>query len=130
MERQLELTIVDGSYAVCRLDPADEIPPWAMRGPFFSISRTAAELSVICAEENVPEEQKCTGGWRLIRFEGPFGFDETGVLLAVASPLAEQGISILAVSTWDTDHVLIPAVRLADAEAALLSAGHRLRREG
>lgn len=122
----LNLTVLEAVLGVCRLEPGGEIPGWACREPFFSITRTSEELSVICPEPQIPEGLRCERGWRAIKLEGPFDFGQIGVLLAIAEPLAEAGISILAQSTFDTDYVLVRAEQLQDAVAALGSAGHRV----
>ena len=78
----------------------------------------------MCAAARVPDGVRAQRGWRALAVEGPLDFALTGVLAAVAVPLAEAGISIFAVSTYDTDYVLVRADRLADAVAALRGAGH------
>ena len=86
--------------------------------------RTAAEVSVVCDAAGVPDGAAAERGWRALTVEGPLDFALTGVLAALAVPLAAAGVSIFAVSTYDTDHVLVRSERLADAVAALRAAGH------
>lgn len=123
----LHLFVQDNRLAICRLNPQDAIPVWALESSFFSLTRTAHELSVICREENVPPDVKCDRGWCAFKVEGPFAFGETGVLVAVAEPLAEAGISILAIATYDTDYVLVKEAQLVRAISALSQAGHQVR---
>lgn len=124
--KSLRLKLLPGHYSLCRLAPDAELPAWALDGAFFSITRTADELSVVCAAERVPPGVRCEPGWRVLQLEGPFAFDLVGVLLAVLAPLAQAGVSIFALSTFDTDAVLVKESSLAQARTALESAGHRL----
>ena len=116
-----ELRLLAGRYAVCQLAADAEVPP-----AFFSVTRTADELSVVCAEEQAPEGARCESGWRILQVAGPLEFSLTGVLAAIAAPLAEAGVSIFAVSTFDTDYVLLKETDVATASAALRDAGHRM----
>jgi hypothetical protein len=120
-----ELRVLPGRYAVCRLD-ADGVAPAA----FFSVTRTADELSVVCAEEVAPEGAKCERGWRILQVAGPLEFSLTGVLAAIAMPLAKSGVSIFAISTFDTDYVLVKEEALERAVEALRGAGHRVLSTG
>ena len=122
----LRLSLLDGQMSVCRLDAASEIPDWAVTGGFFSVTRTAEELSVVCPESSVPEDVRREEGWRALRLEGPFEFSEVGVLASVTEPLAEAGIAIFAVSTFDTDYVLVKKERLDLAVAALRQRSHEV----
>lgn len=126
LKRALDITAEAWELAVCRLPPDAPVPEWAMRGPFHVIARTPAELSIVCAATEVPDDARSEKGWRCFSVAGPIPFEETGVLLSIAAPLAEAGIGIFAVSTFDTDYVLVPGTRLADAVRALESAGHRV----
>ncbi len=131
----LTLSVLPGRYAICRLDVRDAIPPWAPASPappgraageFVSISRTAEELSIVALESAVPETVKCDRGWRVIKVEGPLDLSLIGVLASLASPLAEARVNIFAVSTFDTDYVLVKDELLSVAVETLAGAGHRL----
>lgn len=117
------LSLLPGRFAVCRLAAGNPAPAWAT-GPFVSITRTAVELSIVCAEECVPAGTKCETGWRVFEVAGPLEFSLTGVLAAIAAPLTAAGVSIFAVSTFDTDYVLVKGTDLARAADALRIAGH------
>jgi hypothetical protein len=119
------LTALPSTYAICRLAGEAPIPAWLDRGGFHALVRTSDELSLVCREDAVPEDVKSERGFRAIRVRGPLAFDETGVLASLAGPLAEAGISLFAISTFDTDYVLVKQARLRDAVAALTAAGHR-----
>ncbi len=120
----LTLTLLEGRLAVCRLDAETEVPAWATAASPFSVTRTAGELSVVCPEGLVPDGVRCERGWRVFELEGPFEFSEVGILSAVATPLAEAGVGIFAVSTFDTDYVLVKEERLNLAADALRGRGH------
>jgi hypothetical protein len=123
----LTLSLLEGRFAVCRLAPDQETPGWAA-GRFTSVTRTRNELSVVCEEDAVPDGIRCEGGWRILEVEGPLDFGLTGILASVAAPLAEAGVSIFALSTFDTDYVMVKADSLDNAVAALTAAGHRILR--
>jgi hypothetical protein len=119
----LTLRVLPGVLAVCRLPPDAALPGWALSGGFVSVTRTLEELSVVCAEEVVPADGQCEGGWRVLQVAGPLDFALTGILAALATPLAAAGISIFALSTYDTDYVLVKERTLAEAIAVLRRAG-------
>lgn len=120
----LALDLLPDTLAVCRLAADAPVPAWALAAPFAAVVRTRDELSVVCDEARVPAGVRAAGGWRLLKLRGPFAFDEVGVLLRAAAPLAAAGVSVLPLATFDTDYVLVPGARLADALAALRAAGH------
>jgi len=122
----LTLSVLPEEFGVCRLESTDEIPGWAMSEPFFSITRTPAELSIVCPAACIPEETPAERGWRCFKVHGPLDFVQTGVLLSLAKPLAEAGVSIFAVSTYDTDYLLVKRGDLRKAIAALRLSGHRV----
>jgi uncharacterized protein len=123
----LTLALLDLPLAVCRLEPTSPVPDWAGGGLFTSVTRTAQELSIICAAGRVPSDVRHQAGWRVLRFEGPFPFTLTGILTSVAVPLADAGVPVLAQSTFDTDYVLVPEEHLGRAVEVLRSAGHQVR---
>jgi hypothetical protein len=122
----LALTLLPYRLAICRLAPGAAIPAWATAGPFFSITRTPDELSIISAESAVPAGVQHESGCRTFKVTGPLDFALTGILASIAKPLAEAGISIFAVSTFDTDYVLMKDERVGDAVRALEAAGHQV----
>jgi hypothetical protein len=91
-----------------------------------AVVRTPAELTIVGAAGAVPEGVQAERGWRALAVEGPLDLGLTGVLVALLEPLARAGVAIFAVSTFDTDHVLVRADRLDDAVRALRAAGHRV----
>ena len=119
----MKLQILENSFAVCRLEPNSIIPNWALASSFFSLSRTEAELSVVCEESLVPIEIRSETGWRILKVVGTLDFSLTGILASIANPLAEAKISIFSISTFDTDYVLVKDVSLDFACKVLRSNG-------
>ena len=122
----LTLVPLHGAYAVCRLAADVPVPDWAAGGPFVSITRTAEELSVVCPETGVPEGTRCERGWRALRVAGALDFSLTGALASLLGPLADADVSAFALSTFDTDYLLVKEKDLPRAEQALRRAGHVL----
>ena len=91
-----------------------------------SVTRTAEELSVVCAEDVVPARVTCERGWRCLRIRGPLAFSEIGVLSCLALPLGRAGISIFVVSTYATDNILVKEELLGAAQAVLAAEGHTI----
>jgi hypothetical protein len=115
--------VLPGQFAVCRLDPRGAWPGWA-RGSFVSVTATEDELSIVCAATAVPPEIVADREWRVLKVAGPFAFTTTGVLASLAAPLAQAGISLLAIATYDTDYLLVKSEALERAVATLVAAGH------
>lgn len=128
-DRSFRLELLPGTLAVCRLDAADPLPDWALAGPFHSITRTSNELSVVCLEEAVPPGVRCERGWRCLRVVGPLDFSEIGVLASLSTVLATAGVSLFALSTFDTDFLLVGESDVELAVTALREAGHRVAEE-
>ena len=119
----LTLKSVPGAFAVCRLPAGTALPDWFRPGGFASVSWTDDELSIACDESQVPAEVQCERDWRCLMLQGPFAFDLTGVLLQVLQPLAAADIGIFAVSTFDTDYVLVKGDAFEQAKQALRESG-------
>lgn len=119
----MTLDVLPGRLAVCRLAPDAPLAAWMGEGAISSITRTAAELSVVCAEGAAPEGVRQEAGWRALALRGPIAFELTGVLAGLLVPLAEAGVSIFALSTYDTDVVLVKDAQLSEAIAVLRASG-------
>ena len=122
----LDLVVLPELLAVCRLSADCALPTWLVGSALISVTRSSDETSIICEAASVPPGVPVEAGWRAIKVCGPLDFDLTGVVLSIAQPLAEAGVSIFALSTYDTDYVLVRESALAIAVAALSSAGHRI----
>jgi uncharacterized protein len=119
---RLQMHLLPGRYAVCRLERDAPVPEWA-RGAFVSVTRTLEELSVVCDERIVPSATRAERGWRCLMVEGPIPFETTGAAAAIATPLAAAKISIFLVATFDTDYLLVKEDALEGALAALRASG-------
>jgi hypothetical protein len=129
----LTVDVLAEPLSVLRFAAGADVPEWALRaGSFANVTRTADELSVVCATASVPAmslpaHAMRDDGWRALKVVGPFAFTEVGVLLQVAAPLAAAAIGILAMATFDTDYVLVQETQLVRAIAELRAAGHTVR---
>ncbi len=121
----LTLSLLSDTFAICRLGPEAGIPSWALAGDFFSVTRTKEELSLVCLQESVPEGTRCEKGFRCFKVGGPLDFSLTGILSSLTIPLAQAGISVLAISTFDTDYLLVKETQVDRAVQKLSQAGHR-----
>jgi hypothetical protein len=124
MMQPLTLSLLPETLAVCRLDPDISIPAWALSGGFFSVTRTRDELSVVCLQRYVPKGVDCERGWRYLKVEGPLDFSLVGILACLTASLASAGISVFAISTYDTDYLLVKAGHITEAVQVLSAAGH------
>jgi hypothetical protein len=112
--------------AVCKLLPDSPCPTVPSDGKFLCITRSSEELSIVCGEALVPRNAVAEKGWVALKLEGPFPFSVTGVLASFLQPLADAQIPIFAISTFDTDFVLIKAADVREALKGLAAAGHEL----
>jgi hypothetical protein len=117
-------------YAILRQPPNTPVPAWATKGEFTSITRTPEELSIVCPAENIPKDVAPGPRWICLKLEGPFPFSQTGVLLSFIDPLSKNSIPIFAISTYDTDYILILEEFALAAITALQAAGHELTPRG
>ena len=124
--RQLKFRQLPGPYAIVRLASDAPVPDWATKGDFTSITRTSDELSIVCPAGNLPADVHSQHHWICLKLEGPFPFSQTGILLSFIEPLSNNGIPIFAISTYDTDYVLIQEEAAGSALNALQAAGHEL----
>lgn len=130
MPHQLALTILRGSYCVCKLSPTDMASQWIAdlfddANPTFScFTRTASELSLVCEQKWPPASIRREADFALIKLGEQFDFQQIGLFLSVARPLTDAKISIVPIATFDTDFVLIKQTDMPAALEALLAAGH------
>ncbi|HUH08276.1 MAG TPA: ACT domain-containing protein [Egibacteraceae bacterium] len=110
-------------YRIVRLQAGAAVPEWAV-GPWSSVTRTPAELSLVCLAAGVPPDVQSSGPWRLLEVEGPLDLALTGVMAALAVPLAAAGVSLFPSATFDTDYLLVRSGDLHRAASALREAGH------
>jgi hypothetical protein len=127
MKRSFTIRTLADRLAICRLPPHAPLPEWASKESLWSVTRTTNELSIVCPEESVPSDIQADRGWVPLQVVGPLPLTMTGVLSSLAEPLAQAGISIFAISTFETDIVLVRTAELQKAMNALSSAGHSFR---
>jgi RimJ/RimL family protein N-acetyltransferase len=121
---QLALLEVVGRFAVCKLPPGYAIPDWATAGDLFSVTLTPEELSVVCRQELVPAGTHAELDWRCLRVAGAMPFTLVGVMASLSGPVASAGVGVFAISTFDTDYLLVKDADFGAAVAALRRAGH------
>src|SRR5690242_13104783 len=125
-----DLDLLPEEYAVCRLPAGSAIPASLSSGPpdksVISVTWAPDELSIICPSDRVPDDAVVETPWRCFRVVGPLDLALTGVLASLIGPLAEARVNIVTFSTYDTDYVLVPSVRLTEAVDTLRAAGHRI----
>jgi len=124
--RRLTIDALPGPFAISKLAHGEPIPPWASARSFSSVTQTSDELSIVCPEENVPADVTSERGFRCLRIAGPLEFSMVGILASLLEPLAEAGIAVFVVSTFDTDFLLVKARDLEPATFALERAGHAI----
>jgi len=122
----LELTVLPDRLGVSRLDAREALPSWALESPFFSITRTGRELSLVSGETDIPPDLRARTGFRALEVSGPLDFALTGILFSLLEPLAEARIPVFVISTHDTDYVLVRDADLERSVRTLRQAGHRI----
>lgn len=127
MSKVFSLILLPDGLTVCRLPPDALLPAWAESDGLQAIIRTTDELCIICDEDNVPANITAEPDWRALKVQGPLVFSEVGVLASLGNPLAEAGISIFAISTFETDYILVKKSDLEAAVETLQKAGHSVR---
>ena len=126
----LDLEVLAGDYAICRLPARTGMPAGLTAGiaagAVVSVTWTPDEVSILCPAQLAPAEATVETPWRCLRVAGPVDLALTGILASLAVPLADARVNIFAFSTYDTDYLLVPSVRLPAAISALTAAGHRV----
>ena len=122
----LSLTLLAQTFTIHRLDANAEIPEPALRGAFFALTRTDEELSLVLPDSVKIESGRSDSGWACFKVEGPLDFGLVGVLAGISSVLAEAGVPIFALPTFDTDYILVKREQVQVAGEALRSAGYAI----
>jgi hypothetical protein len=120
----MNLRTLPDSYAVVRLQPGSDLPDWVDKGPFRSVTRTEHEVSVVCRDHDVPEGESVDRGFTVLEVMGPLDFSLTGVIASLVAPLADAGVPIFLISTFESDYVLVRSSDLGRAADVLEDAGH------
>lgn len=127
--RIFTLIVLPERLGICKVDPSAPIPEQVVQSSFFAVTRTLDELSIVCNETQLPENKTCSMGWRCFKVKGPLDFSETGILASLSRSLADAGIPIFVLSTYDTDYILVKDEDLARAVETLQSDGHNIIHE-
>jgi hypothetical protein len=127
-EKILTMKLLEERFGVCRLNINELIPEWARNSEFYSITKTADELSIVCSQINIPSYIRCENDWRILKVVGPLDFSLIGILSSISSILAHNKISIFAIPTFDTDYVLVKDKDIENAIDALSSANYEIIR--
>jgi hypothetical protein len=123
----LSLELLPDRLAICRLDPEQTDFDWDPGEGLLSVTFTDEEVSLVCDEAVAPADAVVSRGWRCLRVDGPLDLGMVGVLAALAGALAGAGVAVFVLSTFDTDHLLVPGAQLDRAIDCLRSAGHNVR---
>ena len=120
----MRLQIIEGKFSVCKVENLRAVN---FNVPWLFVGKTDAEISVVCLTADVPHATLAReDGWRALRVAEPMDFGLTGVLAGISTVLAQAGISIFAVSTFNTDYILIKAENLGLAQTALEAGGYTI----
>ena len=125
-QRKLKLSLLKNKYAICTLPNTAPIPDWALTEILISITRTDKELTIVCKQDMIPSELQSDINWRCFKIDGSFDLNQTGVISSISSPLADAGISIYVISTYDTDYFLVQDQNLQKAISTLSNSGHSI----
>ena len=127
-QRQLQLSLLKDKYGICTLPNTAPIPDWALTQSLASITRTEKELTIVCRLEILPSQYQSDLKWRCFKIDGSFDLNQIGVISSISSPLADIGISIYVISTYDTDYFLIQEQNLEKTISVLSSSGHYIKK--
>jgi len=119
-------SLLQDTFAICRMDKIASLPDWAVGGEFWSVSRTPDELSVVCPQGSVPADVDHEAGWKCLKVDSPFEFDLAGMISSMAAPLAEADVELFVVATQDSDYLMVRESELERAAGELARAGFSL----
>lgn len=125
-EKILTMRLLKDKFGVCRLNKNEVIPEWVKNSDVYSITKTCDELSILCSQDCIPSGIKCERDWRALKVEGPLEFSLIGILASISTILAQKEISIFAISTYDTDYVLVKDKDIANAINALVNEKYKI----
>ncbi|RSM83954.1 ACT domain-containing protein [Kibdelosporangium aridum] len=123
---RLTVDVRPGDYSIAKLPSGSPVPSLPTSDGLVSITSTPDEVSVVSLTDIAPSAEKVDQGWRLLTVRGPLEFTLTGIMASLAGSLAAAGVPLYAMSTFDTDHILVKATDLDRAVAALREAGHEV----
>lgn len=115
LHTQLTLIRMSDNLSICRLSVDENIPSWAISSAFFSITKTADEISLVVQQDIMPEGIKAERDYRALKIKGPLDFGLTGILSSLLAPLAQAHIPVFVISTYDTDYILVKNKHIEEA---------------
>lgn len=120
----MKIKFLSNGFSICKLPDLSRVN---LSAGLFFVARTPEEFSLVCYNEDVPDNAvRIDPGWKAFHIEGQLDFALVGILSRIAQVLAARGVSIFAVSTYDTDYVLVKEDKAAEARAALLEADYEI----
>jgi hypothetical protein len=122
------MTLIEQTFTIHRLKADAGIPKTALTASFFAITRTEEELSIVLPESLEIQSDRHESGWSCFKVDGPLKLDQVGILSEIARTLAKAKIAIFALSTFETDYILVKREQARAAQEALVSAGHKVRK--
>ena len=123
----LKLELLAEQFSVCKLAASAKYPGWLNSSSFSSVTRTDDELSIVCETSFVPPEICAEPGWSCLKVVGMLDFALVGILASLINPLAEAGISIFALSSFNTDYLLLKNENVDKAVTVLKQHGHSIK---
>ncbi len=123
----LTFTLLEDDYSIHRLSPQSEIPTVPAATAFSSITRTEEEVTIVCLSAIELKAEHTEPGWSVLKVIGPLDFSLTGILAGISMVLSDAEISLFALSTFDTDYILVKSCKRDLAIKALTGAGYRFR---
>ena len=122
---KIVLSILEETYIIHKLDQSTNLPEELIECEFYSLSNSQEELSLVCPEQMLIQSENSSPNWKCLKVAGPLDLKLTGILAGLSDTLANAKISIFAISTFETDYVLIQKQVLETAKSALKSAGYK-----
>ena len=124
---QLNFILTDGVFSLCRLDPENAILSRALSSDFYTLSKTSEELSVVCESQYIPAFIKQDANWRLLKIAAVLDLSLTGITAKFSIALANAGVNLCVIATYQTDYLLVKQAKLQTAITALQNAGFILQ---
>ena len=121
----LILSVLSETFTIHKFSPDASIPEKILKSNYYSVSKTENELSLVCAQIIEVQSLQSSKGWKCIKVKGPLEFNLTGILAGISDILTRGYISIFAISTFNTDYILVRTHDLSSATTTLRQAGYK-----
>jgi hypothetical protein len=122
---KIVLSILEETYIIHKLEQSTNLPEGLTECEFYSLSNSQEELSLVCPEQILIQSENSSPNWKCLKVAGPLDLKLTGILAGLSDTLEKAKISIFAISTFETDYLLIQKQVLETAKTALKSAGYK-----